>query len=138
MKKKFKSFQQIFKHHSKTRPWSRVYVHFSNSLVKQCFALKPFLNPHWFFSNILQKQWELIIEILDKLITILIKPPKTRVAAANSILDKNTWYIILTFDWILSVRGSKNIKAIFSYFIWNNVFNLKFQNKLVFQIIFLF
>ena len=33
----------------KTRPWSSGSLHFSNKLIKQCWALKPFLNPHCLF-----------------------------------------------------------------------------------------
>ena len=48
-----------------------------NKLIKQCWTLKPFLNPHWYFESILSKNTESwlykhLSKTFDKLDTMLI------------------------------------------------------------------
>ena len=56
--RQLKAFKRSFSNASETKPWSRHCLHFSNKLIKQCWALKPFLNPHWYFGSILSKNTE--------------------------------------------------------------------------------
>ena len=41
-----KAFERSVSNAPNTRPWSRDCLHFINNLIKQCCALKRFLNPH--------------------------------------------------------------------------------------------